>query len=211
MRLFKGLPVGFLARALCWETKNPQRTPDSTRRCGGLDNDQPLLPTWTWAAWNRAVHYTHQYYFNSEGTTSDDQSHEYRYSFSFPWCPGAEYQLAEDPSDRRAEDCDRWVADVLRTGILTFSGYMVEWNKIDPIPVPHTMDDGTVWEYGKKLLLSVAQVYRAMTKFGGRSEHLHFVLFLREENEIYYREGGAWINNDDLERRGLVKRTVYLG
>jgi hypothetical protein len=209
MRLFQALPVGFFARALCWETKDATPTKHSTRRCGGPDM-QPLLPTWSWAAWNRAVHYTHQYYFNE-----DQETQTFKYSFSFPWSPGAEYQLAEGHSDAQTEDIDYYIADVLRTGVLTFRAHIGELNKNSPIPDPHTMDDGTVWEYGVKRILSVVQVFGKKAKFGQREElpNQHFVLFLGKgiHDQVYYREGCAWMSDEDWERLDAVEKTVRLG
>ncbi|PVI04347.1 HET-domain-containing protein [Periconia macrospinosa] len=204
MRLFEGLPVGFLARALCWEVKNPQQNQSSARRLRSSDK-RPFLPTWTWAAWNMAVHYTHQYYFNDD---EDGRSRTRNIGIQWPWLEGAEYQLVEDYSDVSKEEYDPYIYEVLRTGILTFRAKMGWLQKTDPYSAePHTMDDGTVWDFGMKKVMSVAEVYGGKYNPEGR----HFVLFLVEEDGIHFREGGAWMSEEEWQKINASVQTVRLG
>ncbi|CAI6305489.1 unnamed protein product [Periconia digitata] len=209
MRLFEGLPVGFLARALCWEVKNPQPRQTSARRLRSSDR-RPIFPTWTWAAWNIAVHYTHQYYFNEEYDATGTPS---RIELRWPWPEGAEYQLVEDHGNTAGDNCDSYIYDTLSTGILTCKAKIGLLEKSDPLSsMPHTMDDGTIWEQGIKQVMSVAEVFGRKSNFGGRdSPHQHFVLFLVEEEGIFFREGAAWMSDMDWKSIKAEEKAIRLG
>lgn len=208
MRLFEGLPVGFLTRALCWEVKTPQQTGEPTRRLRTSDK-RPLLPTWTWAAWSTNVHYTHQYYFNEEENSNHTTQ---KFGIQWPWASGAEYQLVEDDDYTPTEYRDPHIHEVQQTGILEFRAHIGELEKNELLVEPHTMDDGTVWEHGTKKVLSVAEVFGKKSNYGGHeTPHQHFVLFLVEEDGIHYREGAAWMSHSRWSEIEAEEQTIRFG